>query len=590
MSRYLPSDPHEIRDEEIDTSEVPELNEAFFVNAILTLPGANLIDTVRTARKDSNMKYHELYTPNVTPQTEQADPRQTQNNAGGFSFSVTPEQRLLRFLILGSDLGTYYVTPRELTKDNAKCVLACLDNDPEGTVRTIAGVSLSGRAPKNDPAIFALALAAGHPLAKSSALAAIPAVCRTGTHLFQFVQTVKSLGLGWGRSMARGVARWYTEKRDHEALIYQVTKYRQRGGMSHKDVLRLCHAKSDKYDGVFRWIVAGSEGAGSRVLKNRKYEPSHIPEQLLAFDELQKTDNVQRAVALIQEWQFTHEMIPTPLLKEKKVWEALLTNIPYMALIRNLGRLGSLDMLVSMSDTAKRVQNLLLNEEALRRSKIHPLALLQALKVYGAGRGDKGSLTWTPVAGVKDALEDAFYAAFGNVKPTGKSTLLALDVSASMTWNPIGGTSITPREASAVLAMVTARVEEDYEFVGFSHELVKIPITKKNSLQEVISTIEKIPMGATNCALPILLAEEKGWQVDMFHVYTDSETYAGLIHPHEALRRYRQKSGIPAKLAVVGMTSTGFTIADPSDAGMLDVVGFDTATPQLLSDFALTSA
>jgi 60 kDa SS-A/Ro ribonucleoprotein len=34
------------------------------------------------------------------------------------------------------------------------------------------------------------------------------------------------------------------------------------------------------------------------------------------------------------------------------------------------------------------------------------------------------------------------------------------------------------------------------------------------------------------------------------------------------------------------MVSNGFSIADPADPGMLDVVGFDTATPQLISDFA----
>jgi 60 kDa SS-A/Ro ribonucleoprotein len=34
------------------------------------------------------------------------------------------------------------------------------------------------------------------------------------------------------------------------------------------------------------------------------------------------------------------------------------------------------------------------------------------------------------------------------------------------------------------------------------------------------------------------------------------------------------------------MTSTGFSIADPADAGMMDVVGFDSATPELISDFA----
>jgi 60 kDa SS-A/Ro ribonucleoprotein len=34
------------------------------------------------------------------------------------------------------------------------------------------------------------------------------------------------------------------------------------------------------------------------------------------------------------------------------------------------------------------------------------------------------------------------------------------------------------------------------------------------------------------------------------------------------------------------MVANNFSIADPKDGGMLDVVGFDSATPQLISDFA----
>ena len=71
-------------------------------------------------------------------------------------------------------------------------------------------------------------------------------------------------------------------------------------------------------------------------------------------------------------------------------------------------------------------------------------------------------------------------------------------------------------------------------------------------------------------------------------VLTDSETWAGNIHPVEALRQYRRKSGIPAKLVVVGMVSNGFSIADPDDAGMMDVVGFDSAVPELITDFAMS--
>ena len=71
-------------------------------------------------------------------------------------------------------------------------------------------------------------------------------------------------------------------------------------------------------------------------------------------------------------------------------------------------------------------------------------------------------------------------------------------------------------------------------------------------------------------------------------VYTDSETWAGKIHPKQALDQYRQKMGIPAKVVVVGMTATEFSIADPNDAGMMDVVGFDTAAPNLIRDFAVS--
>ena len=95
-----------------------------------------------------------------------------------------------------------------------------------------------------------------------------------------------------------------------------------------------------------------------------------------------------------------------------------------------------------------------------------------------------------------------------------------------------------------------------------------------------------LPFGGTDCALPMRYAQAHRRKIDTFVIYTDSETWAGDIHPAQALRDYRQASGIDARLVVVGMVSNGFSIADPNDPGMLDVVGFDTATPQLISDFA----
>ena len=93
-------------------------------------------------------------------------------------------------------------------------------------------------------------------------------------------------------------------------------------------------------------------------------------------------------------------------------------------------------------------------------------------------------------------------------------------------------------------------------------------------------------MGGTDCALPMLDALEKNLTVDVFVIYTDSESWAGAIHPVQALRKYRDKTGIPAKLIVCGMVSNGFSIANPDDGGMLDVVGMDASVPQVIGDFA----
>jgi hypothetical protein len=82
--------------------------------------------------------------------------------------------------------------------------------------------------------------------------------------------------------------------------------------------------------------------------------------------------------------------------------------------------------------------------------------------------------------------------------------------------------------------------------------------------------------------------------VDTFVVYIDHETWAGDVPPAQALRAYRDARGIPAKLIVVGMTSTGFSIADPNDAGMRDVVGLTRrrcrSSPTLLARSALRSS
>ncbi len=271
-------------------------------------------------------------------------------------------------------------------------------------------------------------------------------------------------------------------------------------------------------------------------------------------------------------------------------------------MIRNLGVMSKVGLLVPMSAAAGRVAARLGDRDALRAARVHPVAVLAALKTYAQGRGIKGDGRWVPVPQVVDALDAAFYLAFENAPATGRRVMLALDVSGSMVAPVQGVSFLSCREGSAAMALVTAAREPQHMFTAFTegsspsrwHKLgsglSQLAISPRQRLDDVVKAISRLPFGGTDCALPMLEATKHRWPVDLFVIYTDSETWAGNVHPAQAIREYRHRMSIPAKLVVVGMASNGFTIADPDDAGMLDVVGFDTATPSLIADFAMAGA
>jgi 60 kDa SS-A/Ro ribonucleoprotein len=539
--------------------------------------------------------------------TQQGEPTpgsgQAPNSAGGYAWEVDCWTRLRRFLVLGSEGGSYYASERALTKENAGAVLTCLDADAVRALREIIDVSEAGRAPKNDPAIFALAMACAHPddLVRRWASQAIPRVCRTGTHLFTFAEFVEGFR-GWGRGLRRGVAAWYSEK-DADALAYQLVKYRQRGGWSHRDLLRLAHPKpaTAEQDALYRWAVGKGEWTGQA---NPKLDGVPMPRIVHGYMGAQHASSSDVTAALVGEFRLPREALQSEHLRDPVVWEALLdAGMPMTALIRNLATMTRLGLLSGSSDATRTVVEQLADGERIRGARVHPIQVLAALLTYSAGRSARGDSSWAPVPRIVDALDGAFYASFGNVEATGKRILLALDVSGSMDSMTVAGVpGLTPRVASSAMALVTAATGDPYEVIAFTAGgwstgpargggwarvggVTPLPFSSRQRLDDVCRATAGIPFGGTDCALPMLWAAEHGHEFDAFVTYTDSETWAGAVHPSQALERYRQRSGIDARAVVVGMVSNGFSIADPRDRRQMDVVGFDTAAPQVIGEF-----
>lgn len=507
-----------------------------------------------------------------TPQSQPIpgrEPDMVENEAGGYGFQVDDWTRLDRWLVLGAEGGTYYATERTVTLDSSAALRRCIAADGLRTVARIVEVSEAGRAPKNDPAILALALAAktGDDRTRAAAYAVMPRVCRIGTHLFHFCQAIDSLG-GWSRGARRAVAAWYT-KRDPDSLAYQLVKYRQRDGWTHRDVLRLSHPDPSP---LLAWAVGKGGGEGFISFVE-------------GFEAIQSTADPKVAARLITEYRLPREAVPTALLTEPIVWSALLVDMPLTALVRNLGTLTKLGVVSPFSDGTGAVLAHLSDGEHLRKSRVHPMAVLLAMKTYQSGHGLRGSATWSPVPQVVDALDAAFYASMDNVEPTGKRTLLALDASGSMQL-PVAGFPISCREAAAAMALVTARTEPNWYALGFTtRPIATLDFSPVTRLTEVVRSMERIVRGeGTDCAVPVVWAEREGIQFDAVVAYTDNQTWAGNIHPAEALRRYRRTHG-PTRFIGAAFENMGSSIADPGDPLALDTVGLDAALPGIIRSF-----
>lgn len=351
-----------------------------------------------------------------------------------------------------------------------------------------------------------------------------------------------------------------------------------------KDAMRLSHPK-----GV-------DDRVGSFILGKAEIESQDV-DIIDGFNMMQIAHSRDQVLATLE--QFTNlpwETIPTQFLKDAEVWKTLFANgqLKGQALVRNITRLSRIGAFNDMVFT-RQVADALVDSDMIAKTRLHPIQYLLASVTHREGQLQRNSAGWgyssarkrdwdiVPV--IADALDEGFHKAFKSVVPAGKRTMLALDVSGSMGQNALG-IDLSCAQVSAAMAMVTARTEPYYMVRGFATDFRDLGITPKQDFGTVLRNVSNQNFGGTDCALPMVWAQQRKVEIDTFIVYTDNETWAGRVHPHQALKNYRQAMGIDAKLVVVGVAATNFTIADASDKGMLDVVGFDAQAPKVIADFS----
>lgn len=563
--------------------------------------------------------YGDILGSNKTAQNKPINTNQIKNDAGGYVFKADMWVTLDRFLIMGIPGNTFYVSQKNLVVTHVHVLTDCIKEDGIRCVNRVIELSASGRVVKADAPIFMFALIQkyGDLSTRQYAYDRTYILCNTFYKLTKLISERKGLGLGWSRGLRRAIALWY-ENKGLPYLIYQALKYPNRNGMSQRQLIRLAHiprSGDPARDLVYDWLASSKKETrhghmNSEELAQELWRLYGLG-QAYARDLLHATPTVEQAIKGINGEGFTHEMIPTHLLKEKKVWEALVESMPFTATVRNLNRLSSLKVIDPLSGN-ETIVNRLTNKSHVQLSNIHPISLLIARKVYQSGEGLKGKLNWVPSSWIVTALENAFYHAMNTWPSTGKRLLIGVDISSSMnSVNVSNDIPFKPSELAGALACVLAHIEPSSLIMGFTQKFEPLDINSNTSLADAMKEANNYHnmMGATDCAMPMMYAlgfdanqhiqfnriivddyiksEREPLLVDAFIILTDNETWIGKIHPQQALDTYRKQVNQNAKLVVVAMqpSRNTITIADPEDPLSLDIVGFDASVPQLIQDF-----
>ncbi|XP_077471075.1 RNA-binding protein RO60 [Stigmatopora argus] len=523
----------------------------------------------------------------------------TLNAAGdNYHWEVSDKVRLRRFLCYGSEGDIYNaIEEAHLLVMHAGALLSMLQ-EGQGieVVNEIKSFAQDGRAARLEPCIFALALCSQHAevTTKRAAFKAVKEICQDPAHLFSFIQYKKELkedmkcGI-WGRGLRKAVSDWYNSQ-DALSLAAIVTRCKQRGGWSHRDLLRLSHTKpaDEAIALISKYVSKGwKEVEVVYVNKENTVDVAKVLSYLEIVEKVKHSCDETAVINLIEEHKLEKEQLLTDHLKSKLVWRALLKEMPLQTVLNMLGKMTAKKVLQPGGSETQALCERIQAEAVLKNEKMHPFSILLASEHYKRGQGYQGKTKWGAEGTILKALDVAFYKSFMNVEPVGKSFVVAVDVSTLLS-SVVPGTSVSTAFAAAVITMVFARTEAKTHVLAYSEgALEQCSVSADMTLAQTTNELVKIPGGSTDCTLPITWATDNGKAVDVFIILSNNPLWTFTARPLETLKKHRQISGCNSKLVMCGLTTIGHTIVDTEDRGLLSISGFDLGAFSVIRNMAL---
>jgi len=418
------------------------------------------------------------------------------NNAGGKAYDLGSKAALAQFAVTGTFHDTFYVGASDQLQKVEQLAQQC---DSEFIAKLAVYAREHGRM-KDMPAYLLAVLASR----KETDLVkqVFPRICTNSKMLLAFARIVRSGATGrssFGTAIKKLIQDWITSLTDKGLYLSSVGH----SDPSMADLIKMVHPRphTESQSNMFSYLLG------------KDYGLNLLPRDIRVFEDLKRGNTTE-----IPDIPFR---ALTNCDLNKAQWRQVSTNMPWNTLRQSLVLLGRRGVFEDQT-TVNRLAAKLADEEAVIACNAFPFELLATWK---ATQGQ------VPVE-LTNAIQEAMEIATRNVPKLPGSTLIAVDVSGSMSFGPITGRNNKPSivstvEGAAVIACSLLRHNKNATMIGFDTRVHDMSYL--NPFDSIMTNVQnmRFPGGGTDCSLPFQYLNQARQKVDNIIVLSDYESWAG---------------------------------------------------------------
>lgn len=498
------------------------------------------------------------------------------NHEGAPTFRRNLEEQVIQVLTTNTLSRTFYVSRGEITRETLEVLIEMRDKDPEFLAKALVyarnhgfmqfvplvGLAILSTARDKDP--FRLAF---------------PKVVQTPDNLLEFVALCRS---GKIRKGLGGVAPEATKTWLGGLTAYHAIKYSGASeGISLRDVLRMAHPKptDDVLRERFGWLVKGWDGIGE--------EPSPTNPQIWYYERLKRATDEATILESIAEGRLPWEVVVPAVRKmTTPIWEALMRQMPYMALLRNLNTLTRAGVFAKPGNV-EYAAGRLSDSRAVAKAKILPFRFFEAYKAYAADPAHEPKIA--------EALEAALESSFANMPDLLGTVAIGSDVSGSMSRlvSEKGHTRYID-VCGVYTASLVKKSADRVVVLPFEFDVVKgIRINRGDSVFTIADRLASISGGGTAVGAPVQFLLDRKITVDTFIGITDQEDWCydrpgfygrGVRGSFLDLwRQYRAEVAPDARAFLLTIASYRDAVAPQNEPGVHFIYGWSPDVPRYIA-------